>query len=132
MSNFTKSIVYSGVVLAVGLIAIFAIRGNMEEQAGGFATVEPAAGQEEGYFETMPEETTQAREEVEHMTEEAMEETSEAMEEAAEMTEEAMEETSEETVKNGAEDASETEPAAGSGETSTTTTTTTTTTDTQQ
>jgi cytoskeletal protein RodZ len=44
MSNFTKSIVYSGVVLAVGLIAIFAIRSNMTEQ-GTLSYIEPASGE---------------------------------------------------------------------------------------
>ncbi|MCF8496207.1 MAG: hypothetical protein K9G62_06030 [Alphaproteobacteria bacterium] len=45
MSSFTKSIVYSGVVLALGLVAIFAIRSNMIDQGAGMSNIEPAAGQ---------------------------------------------------------------------------------------
>jgi len=45
MSNFTKSIVYSGVVLAAGLVAIFAIYNNMSGQ-GPVSYIEPAAGEE--------------------------------------------------------------------------------------
>lgn len=45
MSNFTKSIVYSAAVLAVGLIAIFAIYNNMADQPG-VSGLEPAAGEE--------------------------------------------------------------------------------------
>jgi hypothetical protein len=45
MSNFTKSIVYSGVVLAAGLVAIFAIYNNMADQ-GPMSYIEPAAGEE--------------------------------------------------------------------------------------
>lgn len=46
MSDFTKSIVYSGFVLVAGLIAIFAISSNMTAQQGAetFAVIEPAAG----------------------------------------------------------------------------------------
>ncbi|MEM6465256.1 MAG: hypothetical protein AAF679_01945 [Pseudomonadota bacterium] len=46
MTNFTKSIVYSGVVLAAGLVAIFAIYNNMS--GTDVAGIEPAAGVEEG------------------------------------------------------------------------------------
>jgi hypothetical protein len=45
MSNFTKSIVYSGVVLAAGLVAIFAIYNNMSGQEP-MNYIEPAAGEE--------------------------------------------------------------------------------------
>jgi hypothetical protein len=45
MSNFTKSIVYSAAVLAVGLIAIFAIYNNMAGQSG-VGDIEPAAGEQ--------------------------------------------------------------------------------------
>ncbi len=45
MSNFTKSIVYSGVVLAAGLVAIFAIYNNMSGQ-GPVSYIEPASGEE--------------------------------------------------------------------------------------
>lgn len=47
MSNFTKSILYSTTVLAVGLIAIFAIYDvvSMQKQGGQAVTaIEPAAG----------------------------------------------------------------------------------------
>lgn len=49
MNDFTKSILYSGVVLAAGLIAVFAIQSNMtgaQKDAGQISSVEPAAGQE--------------------------------------------------------------------------------------
>ena len=47
MNNFTKSIVYSGVVLAAGLVAIFAIYNNMAATPGSTVTmIEPAAGEE--------------------------------------------------------------------------------------
>ena len=45
MNNFTKSIVYSGVVLAAGLVAIFAIYNNISSD-NEFAYIEPAAGTE--------------------------------------------------------------------------------------
>lgn len=44
MGNFTKSIFYSGTVLAAGLIAIFSIYSNMTGQTG-FSAIEPAAGE---------------------------------------------------------------------------------------
>lgn len=45
MSNFTKSIVYSGVVLVAGLVAVFTIYNNMAVTDGaGYANIEPAAG----------------------------------------------------------------------------------------
>lgn len=45
MSNFTRSIVYSGVVLAAGLVAIFAIYNNIDDNsASGLASIQPAAG----------------------------------------------------------------------------------------
>lgn len=43
MNNFSKSIVYSGLVLAAGLVAIFAVYNNMSER--GAAGIEPAAGE---------------------------------------------------------------------------------------
>ncbi|MEM7680109.1 MAG: hypothetical protein AAF182_03805 [Pseudomonadota bacterium] len=50
MSDFTKSIVYSGFVLVAGLIAVFAISSNMTAPTGdtgsAFAVIEPAAGNE--------------------------------------------------------------------------------------
>ena len=52
MSNFTKSIVYSGVVLVAGLVAVFSIYNNMATtSANSVANIEPAAG---GYTSTMP------------------------------------------------------------------------------
>ena len=52
MSNFTKSIVYSGVVLAAGLVAIFAIYNNMAAQ-GPVSSIEPASGQEATLDQTL-------------------------------------------------------------------------------
>jgi len=49
MSDFSKSIVYSGLVLVAGLIAVFAISSNMtttDDAAAPFAVIEPAAGDE--------------------------------------------------------------------------------------
>lgn len=46
MNNFTKSIVYSGVVLAAGLVAIFAIYNNMGTDGSNVSYIEPAAGEE--------------------------------------------------------------------------------------
>lgn len=45
MNNFTKSIVYSGVVLAAGLVAIFAIYNNVSSNSS-VSYIEPAAGTE--------------------------------------------------------------------------------------
>ena len=45
MNNFTKSIVYSGVVLAAGLVAIFAIYNNISG-TNDVSYIEPAAGTE--------------------------------------------------------------------------------------
>lgn len=63
MSNFTRSIVYSGVVLAAGLVAIFSIYNNMQDetattQVEQVQEVEPAAGSESispSYKDTFPE-----------------------------------------------------------------------------
>lgn len=47
MSNFTRSVVYSGVVLVAGLIAIFSIYENMATNPGSdLAGIEPAAGEQ--------------------------------------------------------------------------------------
>lgn len=80
MKNFTKSIVYSGVVLAAGLVAVFAIQNNMngtQTQTPLFA-IEPAAGTEGDYqvggqsfipvIEQMTEDSAEA---IENMAEEA-------------------------------------------------------------
>lgn len=84
MSNFTKSIVYSGVVLAAGLIAIFAIYNNMSgsEMSG----IEPAAGTEAAgaysdSFEGVTDSVQQASEDAMHAAEGAMEATGEAVSE---------------------------------------------------
>ena len=46
MSNFTKSIVYSGIVLVAGLVAVFTLYNNMATTgANSFANMEPAAGE---------------------------------------------------------------------------------------
>ena len=58
MNNFTKSIVYSGVVLAAGLVAIFAIYNNMQTQSP--ASIEPAAGQESSTMAPTPAPTSDA------------------------------------------------------------------------
>lgn len=112
MSNFTKSIVYSGLVLVAGLVAVFSIYNNMANtDATSFANMEPAAG---GYTSSMPDATeimddasgfvneavTTATEaagatpqEISDMVDEA---TEEAVEEVADETEAAAEEAGEE------------------------------------
>lgn len=46
MNNFTKSILYSTTVLAVGLVAIFAIYDNVtQNQIASVAEIAPAAGE---------------------------------------------------------------------------------------
>ncbi|MCB1680586.1 MAG: hypothetical protein H6858_00655 [Rhodospirillales bacterium] len=44
MSNFTKSVIYSTAVLAIGLVGILAISGQREGQKPAVAGIEPAAG----------------------------------------------------------------------------------------
>lgn len=44
MDNFTKSIVYSGVVLAAGLVSIFAIYNNMTPDRTGLSNIQPSSG----------------------------------------------------------------------------------------
>lgn len=46
MSNFTKSIFYSGAVLAVAMIAVFSIYTNMTQNGSELGAIEPAAGEE--------------------------------------------------------------------------------------
>ena len=46
MSNFTKSIFYSGAVLAVAMIAVFSIYTNMTQNGSELGALEPAAGEE--------------------------------------------------------------------------------------
>lgn len=83
MSDFSKSIVYSGLVLVAGLIAVFAISSNMTTSPDGasFATIEPAAGDAtaEPTMEATQEETSAAETGV---TDEALEELRKALEEA--------------------------------------------------
>jgi methyl-accepting chemotaxis protein len=132
MSSFTKSIFYSGAVLAVGLIAIFAIYDNVAQDPG-FAGIEPAAGEEETLGETIANEAGEFGDAVEETTGEALEATGEAIEaageemketgeemaegaeEAAEAAEDAAEATEEaaEEIAEEDETASETEPASG-------------------
>ena len=51
MNNFTKSILYSGVVMAVGLVAVFAIYNNMSQISSSYSDIAPAAGNAEGSME---------------------------------------------------------------------------------
>lgn len=44
MSNFTKSVIYSTAVLAIGLVGIMAISGQRDGQEAAVAGIEPAAG----------------------------------------------------------------------------------------
>lgn len=46
MNNFTKSIIYSGLVLVAGMIAVIAIQNNLGPTATSFSALEPAAGEE--------------------------------------------------------------------------------------
>ncbi|MCD8562780.1 MAG: hypothetical protein LRY54_01680, partial [Alphaproteobacteria bacterium] len=47
MSNFTKSIMYSGIVLVAGLIAVFSIYENMDaSKEAQLGAITPAAGEE--------------------------------------------------------------------------------------
>ena len=109
MTNFTKSVVYSGVVLVAGLIAIFAIQNNMNGSADRFSAVEPAAGVEDAI--EMQIENMQINIKDEQKVSE------EAQEEAAAIIQDAPEQASE-TADAGVMDAGETilnavEPAAG-------------------
>ncbi len=91
MNNFTKSIVYSGVVLAAGLVAIFAIYNNMGTDASNVSYIEPAAGEE-----TMTEKATEAYDNTVEAITETAEDAGEAISETAEDTTTAIEETIEE------------------------------------
>ena len=72
MNNFTKSIVYSGVVLAAGLVAIFAIYNNMGTDTN-VSYIEPAAGTEaaEGITQGLTDITTSVQEAAADATEAA-------------------------------------------------------------
>lgn len=124
MSNFTKSIVYSGLVMAAGLVAIFAIYNNMTDAS--LSSIEPAAGTQmgttEGYdasssFQQVSEEVAAdaeaaadavvegaeaAADEVVESTEGASDATVEATEEAADAVVEGAEAAAEEVHTEGA------------------------------
>lgn len=124
MNNFTKSIVYSGVVLAAGLVAIFAIYNNMGATGSSMANLEPAAGEtsmmvseEEAMpgYETMAESMNEMSAEAGDMAHDAMEATEDAAHDAMEATEdaahdamEAVEETTEDAVEAAEEMAEDT------------------------
>lgn len=113
MNNFTKSIVYSGVVLAAGLVAIFAIYNNMGATGSSMANLEPAAGEtsmmvseEEAMpgYETMAESMNEMSAEAGDMAHDAMEATEDAAHDAME----AVEETTEDAVEAAEEMAEDT------------------------
>ena len=122
MSNFTKSIVYSGVVLVAGLIAVFTIYNNMGTMQGStMSAIEPAAG---GYTSEMPAAEDMISEDenmiedaativdeegiVEDATEEAMDHMPEGVsEEKAEAVEDAAEEAAEDAVEEHADESVE-------------------------
>lgn len=55
MSDFTRSLLYSGFVLAAGLMAIIAIQNNMDaHRASSYSMIEPAAGQQASIFKSSP------------------------------------------------------------------------------
>lgn len=63
MSDFTRSIIYSGFVLVAGLVAIFAISSNLTStDPNSFAVIEPAAGIEEPSAPAEAETMTEAEE----------------------------------------------------------------------
>ena len=81
MSNFTKSIFYSGTVLAIGLIAVFTIyNSTIGTDASSVSSIEPAAGVEFGAFQETVAQTTDAiTNAVETLTEKAAEMATETM-----------------------------------------------------
>lgn len=139
MNNFTKSIVYSGVVLAAGLVAIFAIYNNMGTDGSNVSYIEPAAGEQlsedisEAYdntVEAIEETATDAGAAISETAEKATEAVAETAEDAATAIEETIEnadmtETPEEVETQEAsdnspedrtakgEDVQQTEPASG-------------------
>lgn len=92
MNNFTKSVVYSGLVVAAGLVAIFAIYNNMETGGPDLSAIEPAAGQYDemntntegmtGTFQQVTDEAAQAGEEVMDAAKDAAKDAGEAMDKA--------------------------------------------------
>ena len=93
MNNFTKSIVYSGLVVAAGLVAIFAIYNNMQT-GGSMQAIEPAAGQYDetganaegsgSSFQQITDEAAQAGEAAVDATKDAAAAAGEAVKDAAE------------------------------------------------
>lgn len=71
MTNFTKSIVYSGVILAVGLVAVFAIYNNAPKNAAPYAQIAPAAGEESSATEVISEETAKVMNDASEIVSEA-------------------------------------------------------------
>lgn len=109
MNNFTKSIVYSGVVLAAGLVAIFAIYNNMGTDASNMSYIEPASGEE-----TFTENAEEAFDATVDAVEETAEDAQAAIEETVEGVETAIEEADAAETPEGTEtpDAAETESAS--------------------
>ena len=109
MNNFTKSIVYSGVVLAAGLVAIFAIYNNMGIDANNVSYIEPAAGDE-----TSLETVNEAIEAIPEALESGVETLQETAIEIYDTTEDALTPSpAENALEDAADDAAETEPASG-------------------
>lgn len=84
MSDFSKSMMYSGLVLVAGLIAIFSISSNMSADpsmdASGFAVIEPAAGDEASM--PMTDEMAATADDVNSATVEALTQLRKALEDA--------------------------------------------------
>ncbi len=102
MSNFTKSIFYSGAVLAVAMIAVFSIYTNMT-QKNDLGAIEPAAGEE-----TMTEEQGALQQAGDYIAEKA----SNAAEAAKDMTEQAAENAGNLAAEQPAEQSEEAAPQA--------------------
>jgi hypothetical protein len=92
MSNFTKSIFFSGMVLVAGLVAVFTIYNNMSGDAGNFAAIEPASG----YEVTIEEATDDAVEAVEEVAEDVEDTAEEVVEDSEAAVEETTEDAAEE------------------------------------
>jgi methyl-accepting chemotaxis protein len=120
MSSFTKSIVYSGIVLAAGLVAVFAIYSNMGQKDSDYSYIEPASGSQaaeagseaiQGFANSVQEISADAVEGSQEMAEdvaETAEDTAEGAVEAIEETAEDAVEATEEAIENAADTASET------------------------
>lgn len=93
MSDFTKSIVYSGVVLVAGLIAIFSIYNNMTaDTASNYAGISPAAGEQ---ATTTPAFSEEVQQNLEAVMDEAGEMASDAAEAAQDAASDVAEQASE-------------------------------------